>query len=117
MILSIVVSASAWAGGGENFGPDEQEDAGHPYFGYVKDRDGKPISDVKITVDLKAGTVILRTNDDGHFHVNGFGANVDPDDVKFSCAKDGYKQYAFTKQSTGTGPQAAIEVDCVMGHQ
>ena len=95
----------------------EQAEAGHPYFGYVKDRDGKAIPDAKITVELKAGTVILRTNDDGHFHVNGFGASVSPDDVKFSCSKDGYKQYAFTKQATADGPQASIEVDCVMAPQ
>jgi hypothetical protein len=107
----------AWAGGGESFGSDEQEEAGHPYFGWVKDRDGNAIPDAKLTVEIKAGTVILRANDEGHFHVAGFGASVNPDDVKFSCSKDGYKLFAATKQVTSDKPNASVEVDCIMAKQ
>ena len=114
VIVWVALAASAWAGGGESFSSDEQEEAGHPYFGWVKDRDGNAIPDAKLTVEVKAGTVILRTNDEGHFHVMGFGASVSPDDVKFSCSKDGFKQFAATKQVTADGPNASVEVDCVM---
>jgi hypothetical protein len=116
-LLCMALAGPAWAGGGESFGPDEQEEAGHPYFGWVKDRDGNAIPDAKLVVEVKAGTVILRTNDEGHFHVTGFGASVSPDDVKFSCSKDGYKEFASTKQVTSAGPTASIEVDCVLVKQ
>ena len=113
-VLCLVLAGAARAGGGEGFGPDEQEDAGHPYFGWVKDRNGNAIADAKLTAEVKSGTVILRTDDEGHFHVTGFGASVKPDDVKFSCSKDGYKQFAATKQVTSDGPTAPVEVDCVL---
>lgn len=116
-VLCVALAAVAWAGGGEGFGPDEQEEAGHPYFGWVKDRDGNPIADAKLTVEIKAGTIILRTNDEGHFHVAGFGASVSPDDVKFTCAKDGYKEFGATKQITSDSPTASVEVDCIMAKQ
>lgn len=115
LLAAVVLWAlPVWAGGGESFGPDEQEVAGHPYFGYVKDRDGNPIPDAKLTVEIKSGTVILRTNDEGHFHVAGFGASVKPEDVKFACSKEGYKQFAATKQVTSDDPNASVEVDCIM---
>ncbi len=113
-VMYVALIGAAWSGGGEGFGPDEQEEAGHPYFGWVKDRDGNPIPEAKLTVEIKSGTVILRANDEGHFRVVGFGASVNPDDVKFACSKEGYKQYAATKQVTSDGPTAPVEVDCIM---
>jgi hypothetical protein len=116
-MLSMAMTASAWAGGGEGFGPDEQDEAGHSYFGYVRDKGGNGVADAKLTVELKSGTVILRTNDEGHFRVNGFGASVQPDDVKFSCSKEGYTQFAFTKQVTSDAPTAPVEVNCILAPQ
>ncbi len=116
-VLYVALIGAAWAGGSDTFGPDEQEDAGHPYFGWVKDRDGNPIADAKLTVEIKSGTVILRTNDEGHFHVTGFGANVIPEDVKSSCAKDGYTEFAATKQVSCDTPTGSVEADCIMAKQ
>ncbi len=110
-----LVAAPALAGGG-TFGGDDDTDepAGHPFVGYVRDGDGNGVPDAKITVDLKNGTVVLRTDGDGHFFVRGFGKNVNPDDVKVACSKDGYTQSAISKQAQSDDPNAPVEVNCVL---
>lgn len=109
-----LVAVPAFAGGGV-FGDDEmEENAGHPFVGYVRDADGNGVPDAKITVDLKNGTVVLRTDGDGHFFVRGFGKNVDPDDVKVSCSKEGYTQSAVSKQAQSDDPKAPVEVNCIL---
>jgi len=106
---------SAWGGGG-TFGDDEEQElAGHRYIGHVRDRSGNVIADAKITVELKVGTVILRSDQDGHFVISGFGANVDPEDVKFTCSKEGLKEIGKSKQVMGDGPTAPVEVNCILG--
>ena len=74
---------------------------------------GVSLGDERPSVDdLRA---ILRSDQDGHFVVSGFGGNVDPEDVKFSCSKDGLKELGSSKQVTGEGTAAVIEVNCILG--
>lgn len=119
LVAAVMVTGAgpAWAGGGEMFTDEEQPMAGHPYVGYVKDRSGNGIADAKITVVIKGGTLIMRTDDDGRFHTNGFGVSLTPDDVQFSCSKDGYKQFALSKQVTSDSATAPVEVDCILEPQ
>lgn len=116
-ILAAVLSLLAvpvLAGGG-SFGDDEEQgDAGHPYVGYVRDRGGQAIADAKVTVDLKNGSVILRSDDEGHFSIRGFGKDVDPDDVKISCSKNGYKEFAASKHAASDDEHAPVEVNCIL---
>ena len=108
------LAAPAFAGG-SGFGDDDVvQNAGHSFIGYVRDADGKGVPDAKITIDLKNGTVVLRTDGDGYFFARGFGTNVDPDDVKVGCSKDGYTQSAISKQAQSDAPNAPVEVDCVL---
>jgi hypothetical protein len=105
------------AGGVTFDSPDDSEaDAGPPFSGTVKDRDGNPVEDAKITVTVKVfnSTLILRTDSDGHFLVKGFDKSVDPNDVEISCSKDGYKEYAKSRRPAGSDPKAAIQIDCIL---
>ncbi len=107
----------ARAGGGSFDSMDDtDEDSGPAYVGNVKDRDGNPIGDAKVTISVKAfnSSLILRTDDQGHFNVKGFDKSVDPEGVDFSCSADGYKFFARTKSATGDGPKAPIAVTCLV---
>jgi hypothetical protein len=106
-----------WAGGVTFDSPDDSDaDSGPPFSGYVKDRDGNPVADAKITVTVTVfnSTLILRTESDGHFLVKGFDKSVDPKDVDISCSKDGYTEYAKSRRPQGSDPKAPIQVDCIL---
>jgi hypothetical protein len=108
----------AWAGGVTFDDPDEDANAGPPYEGIVRDRDNSPIGDAKVTVTVKIfnSSLILRSDPDGHFTVNGFDKSVTPDDVDIACSKDGYTQFAETRRPSpnATGP---IQVICILQKQ
>ena len=115
--LTTFVSQSAFAGGGSfDSMDDDDEDAGPPYVGDVKDRSGNPIADAKVTVAVKAfnSSLILRADDQGHFHIKGFDKSVNPDEVEISCSMDGYKPFALSRQPTGSEPKSAIEIVCIL---
>ena len=106
-----------WAGGVTFASPDDSAaNAGPPFAGFVKDRDGNPLPDAKVTVSVKSfnWTLILRTDSNGHFFVNGFDKSVDPTTVEISCSKDGYKEYAKSRRPPSSNPKAAIETDCIL---
>lgn len=115
--LTASASQSAFAGGGSFDDMDEDDaDAGPPYVGDVKDSRGNPIADAKVTVAVKAfnSSLILRADDQGHFHIKGFDKSVNPDEVDIACSMDGYKPYALSRQPTGSDPKSPIEIVCVL---
>lgn len=109
------VGDRAWAGGVTFDSPDEDANAGPPFSGIVRDRDGNPVADAKVTVTVKIfnSTLILRTDADGHFAVNGFDKSVDPADIDIACSKDGYTQFAESRRPT-SDPKAPIPVICIL---
>lgn len=106
--------------GGGGFGSDEADDkdAGPPFFGAVKDKDGKPVADAKITVTIAKSnsTLVLHADSQGHFFVRGFDKSIDPKDVAVSCGKDGYHSAEGVKANFGGG-SAPIEVICTLDHE
>ncbi len=115
-----LASLGARAGGGSfDSMDDSDDDSGPPYVGNVKDRDGNAIADAKVTIKVAAfnSSLILRTDDQGHFNVKGFDKSVDPDGVDFSCSADGFKFFARTKAKTGDGPKAPVAVTCLVEKQ
>ena len=115
--LTTAASQFAFAGGGSFDDMDEDDaDAGPPYVGDVKDSRGNPIADAKVTVAVKAfnSSLILRADDQGHFHIKGFDKSVNPDEVDIACGMEGYKPYALSRQPTGAEPKSPIEVVCVL---
>jgi hypothetical protein len=116
--LTMALTSAAWAGG-STFGSDEADDkdAGPPFFGIVKDKDGKALADAKITATIAKSnsTLVLRADSQGHFFVRGFDKSIDPNDVAISCSKDKYHETAGVKAPTsGSAP---IEVICVLDHE
>jgi hypothetical protein len=113
------IAGAAWAGGG-GFGSDEADDkdAGPPFFGVIKDKEGKTVADAKITVTITKtnSTLVLRSDSQGHFFVRGFDKTIDPNDVTLSCSKDGYRSADGVK-TPSSGSSAPIEVICVLDHE
>lgn len=111
-----VFSARGHAGGGGGFDEqDEDNDSRSTVFGFVKDMDGDPVDDVKVTIRMeKLNTdFVLHSDAQGHFVGKLFYKVLDPEDIDLACAKDGYRQAARTrKPPLATG--APIEMDCVL---
>jgi hypothetical protein len=120
LVACIGLASAARAGGGSfDTMDDDDQEAGPPYVGNVKDRSGNPVPDAKVTISVKAfnSSLILRTDDQGHFNVKGFDKSVDPEGVDFSCSADGYKFFARSKNPTGDGPRSPIDVTCLVEKQ
>ncbi len=118
LALGVSVANAVWAGGG-GFGSDEADDkdAGPPFFGVVKGKDGKALADAKVTATIAKSnsTLVLRADSQGHFFVRGFDKSIDPNDVTISCSKDGYREAAGMK-APSAGSSAPIEVVCILEH-
>jgi Carboxypeptidase regulatory-like domain len=116
LLFLLGIVGTAWAGGSNDEGPDDHQDAGLSYFGFVKDTTGKVIADAKVTAEIKGlGSVIARTNATGAYRLPGFGKDVSPKNVSISCSKDGYKQTrTFTRTALNKKPLTAIEIECTM---
>jgi hypothetical protein len=117
LALSCVLSISAW-GGGAGFGDDDDnaDDAGPPYFGFVRDSNGATVPDAKVTISPKSGTgIITRTDALGTYKLPGFSKEIDPKDVQVSCDKNGYKQIRVVRRSSpSTDPKIPIETECTL---
>jgi hypothetical protein len=108
------------AGGGSLDDNDEGQNAGTPFFGFVKDVDhGNVLNDAKVTAELKNGSASLVTRSDsqGHYRITGFGQDVDPNQVDIACSKDGYKLHRAVKRRLSNDAGAPVEVDCLMVKQ
>lgn len=112
------LASTAWAGGGGFTDEADDKDAGPPFFGIVKDKDGKAIADAKVTATIaKANsTLVLRADSQGHFFIRGFDKSIDPNNVSISCSKDGYREVSGVK-APATGAGTPIEVVCVLDHE
>jgi hypothetical protein len=118
-LTALCVTGPGWAGGG-GFGSDEDDgkDAGPPYFGIVRDKDGNVIADAKITalIAKSNSTLVLRADSQGHFFVRGFDKSIDPKDVEISCGKEGFRTVLGAKSGAGDS-SAPIEIICVLEHE
>jgi len=111
------MSAAAWAGGAGFGDDDDNADEGGPsYFGFVRDNNGATVPDAKVTVSLKNKiSIVTRTDALGTYKVPGFAKDIDPQDVKVSCDKDGYRQLRVVRRSTpNPDPKIPIETECTL---
>ena len=111
-----MISTPVWPGGSGDEGPDDHQDNGPSYFGFVKDTNGATISDAKVTVAIKdRGGVITRTDALGAYRVPGFGKEINPNEVLISCEKQGYKQVRVLRRTAqDADPAVPIETECTM---
>jgi hypothetical protein len=115
----ICIPISARAGGASLTDEDVGSGANGPSFiGFVRAVDGIGINDAKVTAELKGGALVTATDVLGLYKLPGFGKSVDPNDVKISCAKDGYKQANVVRRSHASHDASTpIEVDCFLQKQ
>jgi hypothetical protein len=115
----ISVSTSALAGGASLTAEDiSAEDSGLPFIGFVRAVDGAGVSDAKVTAELHGGALVTATDILGLYKLPGFGKSVNPEDVKISCAKDGYKQANVVRRAhAGSDTSTPVEVDCYLQKQ
>ena len=111
----VSLPVSARAGGTGLTDEDVASGADGPSFiGFVR-ANGIGVNDAKVTAELKGGALVTATDVLGLYKIPGFGKGVNPDDVKISCAKDGYKQTNVVRRSHGSGDASTpIEVDCYL---
>ena len=119
LTLMLGASHSVWANGKGFFEEleEDEEDVGPPYFGFVKEPNGKFMPDATITATIKSmnSSVTVRTDVQGHFRIPGFSKSIDPKEVDITCSKDGYKQVNRSRRpSANNGP---IEVTCTLGKE
>ena len=115
--LNALQCMNAFAGGGSFDDMDDHDDeSGPPFIGDVKDKNGKPIADAKVSISVAAynSSVFMRADDQGHFNIKGFDKDIKPDDIEIACSMDGYKPYAISRQPTGPDPRSPIEVICLL---
>jgi hypothetical protein len=113
--LSLMVPAVARAGG-ISFTDDDAADAdqGPSYFGFVREVDGPGVADAKVTAALdQHGALVTRTDIMGVYKIPGFGKDVNPNDIKISCAKDGYTQ-ASVERRPPADAKDPIEIECYL---
>jgi hypothetical protein len=113
-------SSAALAGGGSLDEQDDEQNAGRPFFGFVKDVDhGSALGDAKVTAEIKNGSasLVTRTDSQGHYRITGFGRDVDPNSVDIACSKDGYRLDRAVKRKLSNDAGAPVEVDCLMVKQ
>jgi hypothetical protein len=113
--LTVGVSTVARAGG-ISFTDDDaaDQDQGPSYFGFVREVDGPGVADAKVTAALdQHGALVTRTDIMGVYKIPGFGKDVSPNDVKISCAKDGYTQASIERRPP-SDPKDPIEIECYL---
>jgi hypothetical protein len=117
--LWLVAAPPGHAGGGTFDTPgDDDNDSRATLFGFVKDKNGDPVADAKITVTMTKlnASLVVRSDEQGHFLTKLFYRDVDPDDLDLACAKDGFREVAHTRRPSPAAG-APIEIDCVLDHQ
>jgi hypothetical protein len=117
LAVSVSLLASAVLAGEADFEPEDFHEHGHPYFGEAKDIKGlKPLADVRMKVQVK-GTkhfFIIQTDADGRFRRNGLGTDVDPENVEFTCDKNGYRTVDVMHRKMSTAKFSPVEIECLL---
>ncbi len=116
---TICLPVSARAGGASLTDEDIGSGANGPSFiGFVRAVGGVGINEAKVTAELKGGALVTATDVLGLYKFPGFGKSVDPQEVKISCAKDGYKQANVVRRPHRPGDASTpIEIDCYLQKQ
>ncbi len=117
--MSATVLGGPALAGGSTLDADSGSDDDMPFFGFVKDQNGDVVEDAKVTAEFKGGngTLVTRSDANGHYQILGFSKNVDPEQVQISCSKDGYRFTESQRRNPGSEPGAPVEVDCLLSHR
>lgn len=107
-------AGAAYAGGDEYDGPNDTEQLGPAYFGFIRDVKGSPVADAEVVLKPKSGDAIsTQSNAIGLFRSH-IGKDTVPDDVELSCGKPGYKQTRVFRRTPPGSKDMFIEIDCTL---
>jgi hypothetical protein len=120
-VLSLVVPAVSWANGEEFFHDDDAMNL--YYFGHIKDKAGKTLDGVTITITAKKLGMRFPVRNDapGHFRspdvgkaIKGLGKEINPADIEIAVSKPGYRQVLPAKTAVPNRAAGAVQVEFVM---
>jgi O-glycosyl hydrolase len=105
---------SARAGG--EMGDAKHQDEGTRFFGFVRDANGKPVVEAKVSADIKNGIkYVTHTAKNGMYSFGGFNKSVKPDDVTISCGKEKFRQTRVIRKTQPSGKAVkSVETECRM---
>jgi hypothetical protein len=112
--IALVLAGSVHAGGGDYDQPDDTEDAGPAYFGFVWDTRGATVTGARVILKPKVGKPVeVKTNVMGLYrgHVS---KEAKPADVEILCDKAGYKLSRVVRRTSPGMSAKTVETDCVM---
>jgi hypothetical protein len=97
-------------------GTMQDEDDHHAYyFGSVKDTNGVGVENAKVKVQAKTIALMTQSDITGAYKLPILAFQTSPDDVTFTCSKDGYRQVDVVRRSAPGGDgKDPIEIDCTL---
>jgi hypothetical protein len=96
----------------------DEDDHHAYYFGSVKDTNGAAIDNAKVKVQTKTIALMTQSDITGAYKLPILAFQANPDDVTFTCSKDGYRQKDVLRRSAPGGDgKDPIEIDCTLEHE
>ena len=109
--LGCCLAGAALAGGSTL---DDGDDHAY-YFGSVKDTNGAAVVNAKVKVQAKTLALMTQSDITGNYKLPILAFQTNPDDVTFTCSKDGYRQVDVVRRSAPGGDgKDPIEIDCTL---
>ena len=121
LLASFALSVSpALANGGDFFEElassfHDNSDDGVPYFGLVRDSQGKLLPNASIMATTPNGSsFVVQADTHGRYRIPGFSKSVDATKVQISCSKPGYRLVTKDRRVMRSRANAPVETNCVL---
>lgn len=119
-VAGVFACMPAFANGGDFFEElsatwQTNADEGVPYFGFVRDSNGKLIPNATVSATTASGsTFVVQADNMGHYRIPGFSKSVDPKRVQVTCSKPGYRLVTRDRRVLRGATNVPIETDCTL---
>ena len=115
LLAGCTLAAPAARAAGE-MGDAKHKDEGIRFFGFVKDANGKPVVEAKVTAQIKGGIkYVTHTAKNGMYSFNSFNKSVKPDDVTITCDMEKFQLAKVIRKTPASGKAVkSVETECRM---
>lgn len=122
LAIAMTFATPVFANGGDFFNELSEAwgantDTGTPFFGFVRDDRGKPIKGVMVVATVRDTSLVLLSDNVGHYKIPGMGKDVNAKEVVISCTKVGFKIKTVDRRVLRSLPNAPIEVNCILSKE